>query len=111
MRQHDGNFYCRPSGAVEKLWDSAIEQNFSYEERIKRQYIPRDSADLTKRMRFAGVIQHVKPGYALIQPDEGSVVISTMTMVSGKILQRGQNVTFELTFSAKGAFAENLKIV
>lgn len=98
-------------GDALKLWSSAKEQNFSYEERIKRQYTPRDPADSTKRMRFAGVVHYVKPGYILIQPDEGPVLISTKTVVSGATLQRGQKITFELTFSAKGAFAENLKIV
>jgi tetratricopeptide (TPR) repeat protein len=98
-------------GDAKKLWDAAKEHNFSYDERTKRQYIPHDPADATQRMRFSGVIQHVKPGYVLIQPDEGPVVISTMTVIAGTILQRGQKVAFDLTFSAKGAFAENLKIV
>jgi cold shock CspA family protein len=98
-------------GDAKKLWDTAKEHNFSYDERIKRQYIPRDPADPTQRMRFPGVIQYVKPGYVLIQPDDGPVVISTMTVVAATILKRGQKVAFDLTFSAKGAFAENLKIV
>jgi cold shock CspA family protein len=42
--------------------------------------------------------------------DEGPVVISTTTVVGGAILQRGQNVTFELSFSAKGPFADNLRV-
>ena len=37
-----------------KLWDDAKEQNFSYEERIKRQYSPRDPADPAKRARLDG---------------------------------------------------------
>ena len=98
-------------GDAEKLWDSAKEHNFSYEERIKRQYTPRDFADPTKRTQFLGVIQHVKPGYLLIQPDEGPVVISTMTVAGEAVLCRGQKVTFELTFSAEGSLAENLKMV
>jgi tetratricopeptide (TPR) repeat protein len=98
-------------GEAKKLWDNAKQHNFSYEERIKRQYTPRDIADLTKRMRFAGVIQHIKPGYVLIQLDEGPVVISTMTNVGATILQRSHKVTFELSFSAKGPFAEHLEIV
>jgi hypothetical protein len=97
-------------GDAKRLWDSAREHNFSYEERMKRQYAPRDPANLTKRVRIGGVIQHVKPGYLLIQPDEGPVVISTMTLVGGVVLNRGQKVTFEPMFSAKGALAENLKI-
>jgi cold shock CspA family protein len=56
---------------------------------------------------FTGTVQHVKPGYVLIQPEDGPLVISTATIVGGTILQRLQKVTFELTFSAKGPFAEN----
>jgi cold shock CspA family protein len=93
-----------------KLWDDAKEQNFSYDERIRRQFIPRDPADHVKRMRFNGVIEHAKPGLVLIQPQEGSLVISTQTMVGSTLLQRGHKVTFDLTFSAKGPFAEHLQL-
>jgi hypothetical protein len=102
----DGNY-----AEAKKLWDGAKEQNFSYEERIKRQYSPRDPADTAKRVRLMGVIQHVEPGYVLIQPDEGPVVLSKMTIVDGVALQDGQTVTFEPSFSAKGVLEENLKVV
>lgn len=98
-------------GEAKKLWDSAKEHGFSYEERIKRQYVPRDPTDLTKRLQFVGTIQHAKPGYVLIQPDEGPVLISTTTATGGTTLNRGLKVSFELVFSAKGPLAENLKII
>jgi len=66
-----------------KLWEYSKELNLSYDERIKRQFTPRDPADRTRRMRFSGIIQHPKAGYVLIQPDDGPVVISTMTGVGG----------------------------
>jgi tetratricopeptide (TPR) repeat protein len=93
-----------------QLWEDAKEQNFSYEERIRKQYIPRDPADPSKRMRFTGTIEHAKPGLVLIQPDQGPVVISTQTLVGSTLLQRGQKVSFDLSFSAKGPFAEHLQI-
>ena len=93
---------------AKKLWDDAKEQNFSYDERIRRQFIARDPADPAKRIRFNGVIEHAKPGLVLIQPEEGPLVISTQTMVGSTLLQRGQKVTFDLTFSAKGPFAEHM---
>jgi tetratricopeptide (TPR) repeat protein/cold shock CspA family protein len=96
-------------GDAKKLWDGAKEHNFSYEERIKRQYAPRDPADVTKRLRLSGVVQHVKPGYVLIQPEDGPVVISKTTAVGGAALIAGQRITFEPTFSAKGILAENLR--
>ena len=37
------------------------------------------------------------------------MVITTMTWVDGTPLRVGDKVDFEITFSAKGAFAENLK--
>ena len=93
-----------------KLWEDAKEQPFSYEERTRKQYIPRDPADLSKRMTFTGTIEHAKPGLVLIQPQDGPVLISTQTLVGSTLLQRGHKVSFELTFSAKGPFAEHLQI-
>jgi cold shock CspA family protein len=95
---------------AKKMWDHAKELGFSYEERMKRQYIPKDPSDSTKPRRFSGTIQHVKPGYVLIQPEAGPLVISTTTIIGTTTLQRLQRVIFELTFSAKGPFAENLQL-
>lgn len=92
------------------LWSRAKEQNFSYEERTKRQFDPRDPADQSKRLRVSGEVVHMKPGYVLIQPDNGPVVISTITMVGATPLQKHQKLTFALSFSAKGPLAESLQL-
>lgn len=91
------------------LWSRAKEQGFSYDERTKRQFDPRDPEDPSKRLRLS-VVVHVKPGYVLIQPDSGPVIISTTTVVGVAALQRHQKLTFALSFSAKGPLAENLQL-
>jgi cold shock CspA family protein len=45
-----------------------------------------------------------------IQPDEGPTVISTTTTLGTIVLQTGQRVTFDFSFSAKGPLAEHLQI-
>lgn len=94
---------------AKKVWDDAKEKNFSYQERKKKQFLPRDPLDRSKPLRVGGWIQVIKPGYVLIQPESGPMVITTMTWVDGTPLKVGDKVDFEITFSAKGAFAENLK--
>lgn len=94
---------------AKKLWDDAKEKNFSYEERKKRQFLPRDPTDRSKPLRLAGIVQIVKPGYLLIQPDSGPLVISTSTVVDGVPLKHAEQVNFEISFSAKGPLAETLK--
>lgn len=94
-----------------KLWQRAKEQTFTYDERIKRQFDPRDPADHTKRLRFSGVVLNTKPGFIIIQPDDGPTIISTTTAVGKTILQNHHRVTFVLSFSAKGPLAESVQLV
>lgn len=94
---------------AQKLWDDARELAFSDEERTRRQYVPNDF-ETGKKMRFEGVVVHRKPTFAIIQPDAGPTIISRMTAVGSRVLEKGQKVNFELSFSAKGPLAESLKL-
>jgi tetratricopeptide (TPR) repeat protein len=91
----------------QKLWDDAKEVNFSDEERTRRQFTPRDH-ETGQKLRFTGNVVHIKPSFVIIQPDEGQSIISKVTMVGSKPLEKGQKVDFELSFSAKGPLAEHL---
>jgi tetratricopeptide (TPR) repeat protein len=91
------------------LWEKAKEHRFPYDDATKRQYRPTDPDNPTARLRSTGVVQLVKSNYALIQAQEGPIVISRATVVLGRSLQRGNAVTFELSFSARGPLAENLR--
>jgi len=91
------------------LWDRAKEAGFSFDEMTRRQFEAIDTEFPTQKLRYAGTIQAVKPGYVLIQPDEGLLVLSRAHTIGPDLLQRGQRVTFTLSFSAKGALAENLR--
>jgi tetratricopeptide (TPR) repeat protein len=94
---------------AQKLWDDARELDFSDEERIRRQFIPRDHGTGNK-LRFFGVIVHTKPSFVIVQPDDGPSIISKVTAVGGKTLEKGQKVDFELSFSAKAPLAEHLRL-
>jgi cold shock CspA family protein len=94
-----------------KLWNDSTELGFSDDERTRRQFVPHDLADKNKKLRISGTVVHPKPSYVLIQPDKGPVIISKMTAVGRTALERGHNVDFELSFSAKGPLAEHLRLI
>jgi len=94
---------------AQKLWDDAKELNFSDEERTRRQFVPRDHASRNK-LRFVGDVVHIKPSYILIQPEEGPTIISKITAIGGKPLEKGQRVDYELSFSARAPLAEQLRL-
>ncbi len=95
---------------AQKLWDDARELDFMDEERTRRQFTPKDHATGNK-LRFNGVIVRTKPTFVIIQPDEGPSIISKTTVLEDNLLEKNQKVDFELSFSAKGPLAENLKLV
>jgi cold shock CspA family protein len=80
------------------------------EERTRRQFVPRDHAT-GNRVRFTGQVVHQKPNYVLVQPDEGPVVISTITSVGKTALEKDHKIEFDLSFSAKGALAEHIRLI
>jgi predicted Zn-dependent protease/cold shock CspA family protein len=96
---------------AKKVFDDAREQNFTYDERYKRQFDPRDAAGGFKRIRYSGVVKSTKPSFIFIQPNDGPDVISATTSINGTQLKKGDKVEFYLTFSAKGPLAEILQIV
>jgi cold shock CspA family protein len=53
----------------------------------------------------------VKPSYLFIQPTDGFDVISSTMGENGVPFKKGDRVEYNLTFSAKNPFAENLKLV
>jgi tetratricopeptide (TPR) repeat protein len=95
--------------AAQKIWDEAKGQNFSYEERIKKQYEPREADG--SRMKFRGVVKAVKASFLFIQPTDGFDIISTTLVVNALALKKYDKVEYALSFSAKGPFAEHLQLV
>jgi cold shock CspA family protein len=100
----DGSFE-----AAKKVWDDATEQNFTTEERNRRQYIPLDVNGT--RMRFRGTVMRVKPSFIFISPTDGFDVISFALAVDGVSLKKGDSVEFSLSFSARSSLAENVRLV
>jgi len=70
-----------------------------------------DPDDLKKRRRFEGVVQLAKPSFLLLQRDTGPVIVAKSTQIDGKPLNKGDEVSFELVFSVKGAFADHLNLM
>jgi hypothetical protein len=94
-----------------KTWEDAIDKGFTYEERYKAQFRPRDPQDRLKPLRLEGSISRVMPGYVMIETASTPVFISTRTMLGSTFLARGMRVSFEPTFSAKGSYADKLLLV
>jgi len=96
---------------AKRLWDDARDQDFTLEDAKRTQYEPMDPTDPKRPLRVEGIVDGVKPSYIFVQPPTGPTILSSSTMINGKILQRGMPVTYRLTFSAKGAYADDLKLV
>lgn len=95
---------------AKRLWDDARDQGFTPEETKRTHYEPTDPNDPKKPLRADGVIDGVKSSYIFVQPPSGPTVFSAVTMLDGKFLQKGMKVTYRLTFSARGPYAEDLQL-
>jgi len=98
-------------GEAKALWDKAKDQGFSDDDVRRPQFRPMDPDDLKKRRRFEGVVQLAKPSFLLLQRDTGPVIVAKSTQIDGKPLNKGDEVSFELVFSVKGAFADHLNLM
>lgn len=96
--------------AALKLWEDAKNLDLAEEEKTRRQYVPRDYATGNK-LRFSGHVVVRKPNYILIQPEDGPVVLSRTTRIGSSTLEKDGKVEYDLSFSVKGALAENLRVV
>ena len=92
------------------IWEEARERGFTYEERYRVRFRPRDPHDPNKPLRLEGTISRLMPGYVFIESTKTPAFISSRTMIEGKTLHKGTKVTFEPTFSAKGSYADNLQL-
>jgi hypothetical protein len=93
-----------------KVFSECIRQGFSYDEKIRIQFRPRDPIDRTAPLRLSGRVTNVKPSYVFVQTDKYPDFISANTKIDKTILQRDTGVTFQPVFNAKGPYAENLRL-
>jgi hypothetical protein len=96
-------------GEAEKTFAESIRQGFSFEEKTKIQFRPRDP-DSKEPLTIVGRVVTVKPGYVFIQNDLYPDFISKTTRIGKTILQKGTRVRFEPTFSARGPFADHVRL-
>jgi hypothetical protein len=93
-----------------KVFDESLKHGFTYEERIRVQFKPRDPANPKDPLRLSGRVKTVKPTFIFIQTDRYPDFISRTTRADGAILQRGVAVTFEPVFNAKGSYADQVHL-
>jgi hypothetical protein len=99
------------TGDASQVFEESIKQGFSYDEKIRVQFRPRDPGNPTAPLRLSGRVVTVKPTYVFIQTDKYPNFISGTTKVEKTILQRDTQVTFQPVFNAKGAYADNVRLV
>jgi len=93
-----------------KIFDESTRQGFSFDEKNRVQFRPRDSSNREVRLRLSGTVVAVKPAYVFVQNEKFSDFMSRTTRVESTILQRGMKVTFEPAFSARGAQGFNVQL-
>jgi tetratricopeptide (TPR) repeat protein len=101
----DGN-----TDEASKVFSESIRQGFSYDEKVRVQFRPNDPAERKAPLRLSGTIITVKPTYVFVQTDKYPNFISATTKLGKTILQRDIKVTFQPVFSAKGPYADNLRL-
>jgi len=94
---------------AQKIFNESNRQGFTFEEKTKPQFRPRDPA--TKgALQLLGRITSVKPGFVFIQNDNYSDFFSRITRVGNTVLQRGMAVRFQPAFTARGAVADHVEL-
>jgi pentatricopeptide repeat protein len=93
-----------------KVFEESIKQGFSFDEKIRIHFRPRDPGDPSAALRLSGRVVTVKPTYIFIETEGFPNFISTTTKVDKTILQRGMHVTFQPMFNAKGPFADKIRL-
>jgi tetratricopeptide (TPR) repeat protein len=93
-----------------QIFGESTKQGFTYDEKLRIQFRPRDPVDRTTPLRLSGRVTTVKPTYIFIQSDKFPDFISSTTRADKTILQRGMLVTFQPVFNAKGAYADNVHL-
>ena len=64
-----------------KLFSESIRQEFSYDEKSRIQFRPRDPVDRSAPLRLSGRVTTVKPSDVFVQTDEYSDFISPTTKI------------------------------
>jgi hypothetical protein len=64
-----------------KLFSESIRQEFSYDEKIRIQFRPRDPVDRSAALRLSGRVTTVKLSDVLVQTDKYPDFISTTTKI------------------------------
>lgn len=93
-----------------KIFSESLRQGFSYDEKLRIQFRPRDPVDQKAPLRLSGRVTTVKPAYVFVQTDKYPDFISTTTKIGKTILQRDMRVTFQPVFNAKGPYADNVRL-
>ena len=93
------------------IWDDAKSQHFPYDEATKVRFSPFVPPKINEKVRFKGNIVSTSANFVVIKPENGPTLLSMSTFIGQKHLHKGQKVSFEITFSARGVLADSLLFV
>jgi tetratricopeptide (TPR) repeat protein len=94
-----------------KVFEESARQVFSYDERIVIQFAPRDPSNRAVALRLEGRVTTVRPNFIFIQTDKYPDFISRTTSADGVNLKKGDRVTLQPLFNAKGSYADHVRLV
>ena len=97
-------------GEADEVFAESVKQGFTYDERYKIQWAPRDPSNNAAPLRLTGRVTTVKPTYVFIQSDKYGDFISRPTRAEAAVLRRGTEVTFQPAFSARGTYADHVQL-
>jgi hypothetical protein len=94
---------------AKRTFDESIRQSFTFEEKTRVQFRPRDHA--TKGvLQLLGRVASVKPGFVFVQNESYADFFSRITRVGNTVLQRGMALRFQPAFTARGAIADHIEL-
>jgi tetratricopeptide (TPR) repeat protein len=97
----NGNFT-----AADDVFARSIKLSFPADELYVTHFLPFDSQNSLKSLRFKGEIVAVKQGYSLIKPEHSfPQIICHASKYKGTLMKKGMRIEFILAFCAKGPLA------
>lgn len=92
---------------AQDVFDKAIAEDFTFEERLRVEFVPRSIDNLAQPLRLEGKVVSVRAGYAFIEASGYPAFFCHSTKFGEVVMDQGKAVSFQPGFSVKGAVALN----
>jgi tetratricopeptide (TPR) repeat protein len=90
---------------AQEVFDNAISQEFTFEERLRVEFIPRGIDNPSEPLRLDGRVASVKAGYAFIEARGYPSFFCHSTKFGDVVMEPGKAVSFQPAFCVRGAVA------